>query len=93
MQPHSFTDREIQIFGGVLQLAAGGSAIRAMFEEGKRLAEEFGPENVFDFFKCKVNICRTACPYVQCGLHIFELKSTIVGRDGRKQLPDTFLKQ
>ena len=31
------------------KMAAGGSAIRAMFEEGKRLAKEFGPENVFDF--------------------------------------------
>lgn len=30
-------------------LAKGGSAIRAMFEEGKRLAVEYGPENVFDF--------------------------------------------
>ena len=33
----------------MIKLAAGGSAIRAMFEEGKRLADEFGPENVFDF--------------------------------------------
>ncbi len=28
---------------------AGSSAIRAMFEEGDRLAKEYGPENVFDF--------------------------------------------
>ena len=27
----------------------GGSAIRAMFEEGKRMAKERGAENVFDF--------------------------------------------
>jgi len=27
----------------------GNSAIRAMFEEGARMAKEFGPENVFDF--------------------------------------------
>ncbi len=31
------------------KLAQGGSAIRAMFEEGKRLAAEFGADNVFDF--------------------------------------------
>ena len=33
----------------MIQLASGGSAIRAMFEEGKRLADQFGAENVFDF--------------------------------------------
>ena len=33
----------------MIKLAAGGSAIRAMFEEGKRLAAQYGPENVFDF--------------------------------------------
>lgn len=27
----------------------GSSVVRAMFEEGKRMAAEFGPENVFDF--------------------------------------------
>ncbi len=27
----------------------GSSVIRAMFEEGKKLAKEFGPENVYDF--------------------------------------------
>lgn len=31
------------------RLAQGGSAIRAMFEEGKRLAALHGAENVFDF--------------------------------------------
>lgn len=31
------------------RLASGGSAIRAMFEEGKRLAAQYGPENVYDF--------------------------------------------
>ena len=31
------------------KMASGGSAIRAMFEEGKRLAKEYGAENVFDF--------------------------------------------
>ena len=25
----------------------GSSVVRAMFEEGKRMAEEFGPENVY----------------------------------------------
>lgn len=33
----------------MIKLAEGGSAIRAMFEEGKRLAELYGAENVFDF--------------------------------------------
>lgn len=31
------------------ELIGGGSAIRAMFEEGKRLAAEYGRENVYDF--------------------------------------------
>lgn len=30
-------------------LVKGSSVIRAMFEEGKRLAQEYGAENVFDF--------------------------------------------
>ena len=30
-------------------LVAGNSVIRAMFEEGKKMAEERGAENVFDF--------------------------------------------
>lgn len=30
-------------------LVAGSSVIRQMFEEGKKLAAEYGPENVFDF--------------------------------------------
>lgn len=33
----------------MIKLAEGGSAIRAMFEEGKRLAALYGAENVFDF--------------------------------------------
>ena len=31
------------------KLSAGKSAIRAMFEDGKKLAAEFGAENVYDF--------------------------------------------
>ena len=31
------------------RMTAGGSAIRAMFEEGRRMAAEFGKENVYDF--------------------------------------------
>ncbi len=31
------------------RLLSGGSAIRAMFEDGKKLAKEFGAENVYDF--------------------------------------------
>ncbi len=34
---------------GMKDLVAGSSVIRAMFEEGKRLAEKYGEENVFDF--------------------------------------------
>ena len=30
-------------------LVKGSSVIRAMFEEGKKMAEKYGPENVFDF--------------------------------------------
>lgn len=30
-------------------LVANSSVVRAMFEEGKRMAEQFGAENVFDF--------------------------------------------
>lgn len=33
----------------IRQKLAGGSAIRKMFEEGNRLKELYGPENVFDF--------------------------------------------
>ncbi|MBQ8975028.1 MAG: pyridoxal phosphate-dependent aminotransferase [Oscillospiraceae bacterium] len=33
----------------MIKLAQGNSAIRAMFEEGNRLAAEFGRENVYDF--------------------------------------------
>ncbi|MCR5792131.1 MAG: pyridoxal phosphate-dependent aminotransferase [Lachnospiraceae bacterium] len=31
------------------ELVANGSAIRAMFEEGKKMAAEFGAENVYDY--------------------------------------------
>lgn len=34
---------------GMKEYVEGSSAIRAMFEEGARLAEEFGKENVYDF--------------------------------------------
>lgn len=37
-------------------LVQNGSAIRAMFEEGARLAREFGAENVFDFSLGNPNI-------------------------------------
>ncbi len=30
-------------------LVANSSVVRAMFEEGKKMADQFGPENVFDF--------------------------------------------
>ena len=33
----------------MMKLAQGNSAIRAMFEEGNRLAEKYGRENVYDF--------------------------------------------
>ena len=33
----------------MIKLAGGNSAIRAMFEEGNRLAAQFGRENVYDF--------------------------------------------
>ncbi|MDR2616132.1 MAG: pyridoxal phosphate-dependent aminotransferase, partial [Oscillospiraceae bacterium] len=33
----------------MIKLAEGNSVIRAMFEEGNRLAAEHGRENVFDF--------------------------------------------
>ena len=33
----------------MMQLAKGNSAIRAMFEEGNRLAALYGRENVYDF--------------------------------------------
>ncbi len=33
----------------MIALAKGSSAIRAMFEESKKLAEKFGAENVYDF--------------------------------------------
>ena len=30
-------------------MVKNGSAIRAMFEEGKKMAEKYGAENVYDF--------------------------------------------
>lgn len=33
----------------MVEYVKGSSVIRAMFEEGKRLAKEYGPENVYDF--------------------------------------------
>lgn len=33
----------------MVELVKGSSVIRAMFEEGKKMAEKYGPENVFDF--------------------------------------------
>ena len=40
-------------------LVANSSAIRAMFEEGNRLAGIYGAENVFDFSLC--NRQKTRC--------------------------------
>lgn len=40
----------------MIKLAEGGSAIRAMFEEGNRLAELYGRENVYDFSLGNPNI-------------------------------------
>ena len=31
------------------KLVHGSSVIRAMFEEGKKMAEKYGAENVYDF--------------------------------------------
>jgi len=39
----------VMISEKMLELVKGSSAIRAMFEEGKRLAAIYGPENVYDF--------------------------------------------
>ena len=33
----------------MMKLAGNNSAIRAMFEEGKKMAAQFGAENVYDF--------------------------------------------
>ena len=33
----------------MISLVKGSSVIRAMFEEGKKMAVEFGAENVYDF--------------------------------------------
>lgn len=39
-------------------MVANSSAIRAMFEEGNRLAEIYGAENVFDFNALAIRMCR-----------------------------------
>ena len=39
-------------------MVANSSAIRAMFEEGNRLAEIYGAENVFDFTPAPAAACR-----------------------------------
>ena len=38
------------------EMVANSSAIRAMFEEGNRLAQIYGPENVYDFSLGNPNI-------------------------------------
>ncbi len=40
----------------MLSMTKSGSAIRAMFEEGARMAEKYGPENVYDFSLGNPNI-------------------------------------
>ncbi|MBQ1767513.1 MAG: aminotransferase class I/II-fold pyridoxal phosphate-dependent enzyme, partial [Oscillospiraceae bacterium] len=40
----------------MIKMAEGGSAIRAMFEEGNRLASLYGRENVYDFSLGNPNI-------------------------------------
>lgn len=40
----------------MIKMTKGGSAIRAMFEEGNRLAAQFGRENVYDFSLGNPNI-------------------------------------
>ena len=37
-------------------LVNNSSAIRAMFEEGKKLAKEYGAENVYDFSLVNPNV-------------------------------------
>ena len=37
-------------------MVANSSAIRAMFEEGNRLAGIYGAENVYDFSLCNTNV-------------------------------------
>lgn len=41
-------------------MVANSSAIRAMFEEGNRLAEIYGAENVYDFSLGNPNVPGTA---------------------------------
>ena len=40
----------------MMNMTKNGSAIRAMFEEGMRMAEKFGKDNVFDFSLGNPNI-------------------------------------
>ena len=40
----------------MIKMTEGGSAIRAMFEEGARMAAQFGRENVYDFSLGNPNI-------------------------------------
>ena len=40
----------------MIRMTEGGSAIRAMFEEGARMAARFGQENVYDFSLGNPNI-------------------------------------
>lgn len=42
-------------------LVKNSSAIRAMFEEGKKMAAEFGPENVYDFSLGNPNVPAPDC--------------------------------
>jgi len=55
----------------MIKLTAGGSAIRALFEEGAKMAAEFGRENVYDFsignpnFPAPQKVNDTICQVVQ----------------------------
>lgn len=46
----------MMISAKMLKMTEGGSAIRAMFEEGARMAAKFGRENVYDFSLGNPNI-------------------------------------
>ena len=56
MQPHSFTDREIQIFGGVLQLAAGGSDLSQLRVQEIADAAGMGKGTLYEYFRSKEEI-------------------------------------